>query len=342
MPKRLKTFGTALPPIMAKPTAQTVSYDVTVLPVTLIVPGRYQPRSELDNATLADLADTIRADGLIQPIVVRPIGGGRYELVAGERRWRACGLAGLDEIPAIIRELDDQQAATQALIENLQRENLNPIDEGRALKRLVDEFAMTHQEVAAAVGRSRVAVSNLIRLLDLEQNVQKMLIVGRLEMGHGRALLSLAGPGQVDVAKWAAEGRWSVRKTELAVRIYSLDLEPGVKKMVVDGQLEMDHAQALKSLDGVGQVEVAKRAAEGGWSVRKTERMVRTHGEDSNVQASVTPPADLHLLPVSWRERVRVIRTTRFGTELRLSQLTDAELEAILDSLATLDHERPE
>jgi len=172
------------------------------LPVDLLQRGQYQPRHEMDPASLEELASSIRAQGVVQPIVVRPLGAtGRYEIVAGERRWRAAQMAGLHDIPAVIREVSDQTAMCLALIENIQRENLNPLEEAQALARLLKEFKMTHEAVAEAVGRSRSAVSNLIRLLDLASEVKKYLDSGQLEMGHGRALLALPGDQQVVAAK---------------------------------------------------------------------------------------------------------------------------------------------
>ena len=172
------------------------------LPVDLIKPGKYQPRQDFDQEALNELADSIRAQGVVQPIVVRPVGEGKeYEIIAGERRWRATQLAGLHEIPAVIREVPDQAAIAMALIENIQREDLNPLEEARALERLIDEFDMTHQQVSEAVGRSRTAVTNLLRLLDLTPEVKEMLEHAQLDMGHGRALLALDGAQQIHAAR---------------------------------------------------------------------------------------------------------------------------------------------
>jgi len=167
---------------------------------------------------LQELADSIRAQGVVQPIVVRPIGGGKYEIIAGERRWRASQLAGLHEIPAVVRDVPDSAAIAIALIENIQRENLNPIEEARALQRLLNEFDMTHQQAAEAVGRSRASVSNLLRLQELNDDVQQMLVKGELEMGHGRALLGLRGTAQSAAAAKVAKQGLSVRETEQMVR----------------------------------------------------------------------------------------------------------------------------
>lgn len=188
------------------------------LPVDLIQRGRYQPRRQINAERLQELTDSIKAQGVVQPIVVRPVEQGRYELVAGERRWRAAQSAGLHEIPAVIREVSDQVAMCLGLIENIQRENLNPIEEARALERLLKEFEMTHEGVAEAVGRSRAAVSNLLRLLELRPEVREMVENGELEMGHARALLGLDKALQLDAARKVVSRGLSVRVTEQLVR----------------------------------------------------------------------------------------------------------------------------
>ncbi len=188
------------------------------LAVDLMQRGKYQPRVDMHNDSLQELADSIRAQGVVQPIVVRPIGEGRYEIIAGERRWRASQIAGLHEIPAVVRDVPDSAAVAIALIENIQRENLNPIEEARALQRLLNEFEMTHQQAAEAVGRSRASVSNLLRLQELNEEVQQMMIRGELEMGHGRALLGLRGAAQLAAAAKVAQKGLSVRETEQMVR----------------------------------------------------------------------------------------------------------------------------
>jgi ParB family chromosome partitioning protein len=188
------------------------------LPVDIIQRGKYQPRVDMHQESLQDLADSIGEQGVVQPIVVRAIGAGRYEIIAGERRWRAAQLAGLHEIPAVVREVDDRGAIAIALIENIQRENLNPMEEARALKRLVDEFEVTHEEAAHAVGRSRAAVSNLLRLLDLEETVKEMVERRELEMGHARALLALSGRRQIEAARQVVARGLTVRATEGLVK----------------------------------------------------------------------------------------------------------------------------
>jgi ParB family transcriptional regulator, chromosome partitioning protein len=188
------------------------------LPVGDLQPGKYQPRTQMDPASLDELAASIRAQGLMQPILVRPISVDRYEIIAGERRWRAAQLAGLKEVPTLIREIPDDAALAMALIENIQRENLNPLEEALGLQRLVDEFAMTHQQAADAVGRSRPAASNLLRLLQLAQPVQDMLMAGEIDMGHARALLPLSSVLQVQLAQRIAQKGLSVREAERLVQ----------------------------------------------------------------------------------------------------------------------------
>jgi ParB family chromosome partitioning protein len=188
------------------------------LPVGSLRPGKYQPRTRMDEASLQELADSIRARGVIQPIVVRPVGEDRYEILAGERRWRAAKLAGLERIPAVVREVPDEAALGIGLIENIQREDLNPIEEASGLKRLIDEFKLTHEEVARAIGRSRVGVTNLLRLLELAPAVQAMVQDGRIDMGHARALLALSKARQVELAQTIAHQGLSVREAERLVQ----------------------------------------------------------------------------------------------------------------------------
>ncbi len=193
------------------------------IPVDLLQRGRYQPRSDMREETIAQLADSIRAQGLVQPIVVRPLQAhgseAHFEIVAGERRWRAAQLAGLHSIPAIVRDIPDEAAVAVALIENIQREDLNPLEEARALRQLVEEFGMSHAQAAEAVGRSRVAVSNLLRLLDLPAQIKAMLERRDFGMGHARALLAVDGiEAQMDIARRILKEGWSVRETERAIQ----------------------------------------------------------------------------------------------------------------------------
>jgi ParB family chromosome partitioning protein len=188
------------------------------LPVELIQRGKYQPRRDMHPEALEELAESIKVQGVMQPIVVRGIGDGRYEIIAGERRWRATQIAGLDRIPAVIRDVPDEAAIAMALIENIQRENLNPIEEAVALKRLQDEFELTHAEVAQAVGKSRTTVTNLLRLIALNEEVKTLLEHGDLEMGHARALLTLEPQQQKEIARQVVAKGLSVRQTEALVR----------------------------------------------------------------------------------------------------------------------------
>jgi len=192
--------------------------ELREVPIDLIQRGRFQPRRDMDPAALQELADSIRQQGVMQPVVVRPIAEGRFELIAGERRWRATQMAELDRIPAIIRDVPDDAAIAMALIENIQRENLNPIEEAFALQRLQDEFGLTQAQVAEAVGKSRTTITNLLRLISLSEDVRVMLEHGDLEMGHGRAMLTLQPEQQMQVARQVVAKSLSVRQTEALVR----------------------------------------------------------------------------------------------------------------------------
>ena len=197
---------------------QSVDSALKELPVDLIQRGKYQPRKDIDPESLQELADSISAQGVMQPIVVRPISDRKYEIIAGERRWRATQLAGLDSIPAMVREVSDQTAIAMALIENIQREDLNPIEEAASLQRLQQEFELTQQEVATAVGKSRSTVANLLRLMSLREDVRRLVEHGDLEMGHARALLGLDGLDQSEAARSVVAKGLSVRQTEALVR----------------------------------------------------------------------------------------------------------------------------
>jgi len=230
-----KRLGRGLDALLSKPAARpaarptaaddgpTAGDTLRQLPVELLQRGQYQPRVDMRQDSLEDLASSIKAQGVVQPIVARPISGKgkeqRYEIVAGERRWRAAQLAGLAEIPAVVREIPDEAAIAMALIENIQRENLNPLEEARALDRLIREFDLTHAEAAKAVGRSRASVSNLLRLRDLSDKVKPLLEDRQLEMGHARALLAILSPTQqLDAARQVVKKGLSVRETERLVR----------------------------------------------------------------------------------------------------------------------------
>lgn len=214
-------LGGAKPSTAAEETASAKHEAPRKLLVTDMQPGKYQPRTRMDQASLNELASSIAAQGLVQPIIVRPLGAGAatpYEIIAGERRWRASQIAGLKEVPVHVHHIADEAALAMALIENIQREDLNPLEEAQGLRRLIDEFQLTHQEAAEAVGRSRSAASNLLRLLELALPVQDLLMHGRLDMGHARALLALTGSDQIAVAQQVVLKTLSVRDTEELVR----------------------------------------------------------------------------------------------------------------------------
>jgi len=220
-PAPVKQAPVAATPAPAAEPEAPVGDGLTYLSVDILQRGEYQPRQDMRNEALEELADSIRTQGLIQPISVRPLKGeaGKYEIIAGERRWRAAKLAGLDEIPVIVRDIPDNAAVAVALIENIQREDLNPLEEALALKRLIDEFEITHQKAAEAVGKSRAAVSNLLRLLDLDAGVRELVRNRELDMGHARALLGLSDKfKQSQAARNVVDRGLSVRETEALVR----------------------------------------------------------------------------------------------------------------------------
>ena len=190
---------------------------LATLAIDKVRPGRYQPRTKMDTESLNELAASIKAQGLMQPILVRPAGADRYEIIAGERRWRAARIAGLAELPVVVRDVPDQAALAMALVENIQREDLNPLEEAQGVQRLVSEFKLTHQEAADGIGRSRAATTNLLRLLNLTQPVQQLVFDEELDMGHARALLGLEGALQIDIARKVAGKGLSVRETEQLV-----------------------------------------------------------------------------------------------------------------------------
>lgn len=218
---KLKGLGRGLDALLAGNEAQNREQQRS-LPVGSLQPGKYQPRTQMDATSLEELAASIRAQGLMQPILVRPVGDrlgdDRFEIIAGERRWRAAQIAGLAEVPTLIRDIPDESALAMALIENIQRENLNPLEEAHGLQRLIDEFSMTHQQAADAVGRSRPAASNLLRLLQLAAPVQDLLMRGEIDMGHARALLPLAGVLQIQLAQRVVQKGLSVREAERLVQ----------------------------------------------------------------------------------------------------------------------------
>ena len=214
----MKGLGRGLDALLARDEEAGGGDTLKTVKLEELQPGKYQPRTRMDQASLEDLARSLKSQGVMQPILARTLGKGRYEIIAGERRWRAAKLAGLREVPVVIREVPDSAALAMALIENIQRENLNPLEEAAGIHRLINEFKMTHLEAAEAVGRSRAATTNLLRLLNLPQSVQALLYDGKIDMGHARALLALEGRRQEDVAKRVAERGLSVRETEKAVQ----------------------------------------------------------------------------------------------------------------------------
>ncbi len=240
---------------------ESLDHSLQHFPLDMIQPGKYQPRIDMAEDSLEDLADSIRSQGVVQPIVVRSIDGGHYEIIAGERRWRASKLAGLDTIPAIVREVSDRSAIAMALIENIQRENLNPMEEANALHRLREEFNLTHQEAAEAVGRSRASVSNLLRLRNLNEDVKRLLENGDLEMGHARALLALEDQAQSKAASDIVEKGLSVRETEQLIRRLS---KPTKEKSHQSDALleELDNIEKL-IVDKLGKRFVLKHSASG-------------------------------------------------------------------------------
>ncbi|MGC3981130.1 MAG: ParB/RepB/Spo0J family partition protein [Steroidobacteraceae bacterium] len=265
MVTKRSTLGRGLGALLGQPAAAATDNspaavpqdeELAKLPIDLLQRGKYQPRIDMHQETLQELADSIKVQGIIQPIVVRPLGDSipgqplRYEIIAGERRWRAAQLAGLHEVPAVIRRVPDEAAVAMALIENIQRENLNPLEEARALDRLIKEFDMTHQTAGDAVGRSRTAVSNLLRLLELPDEVKNLVEKRELEMGHARAILGLSGARrQVDVAKQVVQKGLSVRETEALVRrMEKNEAEPAAQPPKPDPnikKLETDLAEKL-------------------------------------------------------------------------------------------------
>lgn len=217
-PPKLKGLGRGLDALLAGNTGESGnSGELRTLDVDLLQPGKYQPRTRMDPGSLEELAESIKSQGIMQPIIVRSVGGGRFEIIAGERRWRAAQLAGLSEVPTLVRDIPDDAALAMSLIENIQREDLNPLEEAAGVQRLIDEFGMTHEQAANAIGRSRSATTNLLRLLQLAEPVQEQLVTGDLDMGHARALLSLPKADQIAFANRVVAQGLTVRDTEKLV-----------------------------------------------------------------------------------------------------------------------------
>lgn len=243
-----------------KTVTEPVSNGLAEIPVEWIQPGKYQPRRIIDDEALQELAASIRAQGVMQPIVLRSVGENRYEIIAGERRWRATQLAGLDKIPSVIKEVNDEAAVAMSLIENIQREDLNPMEEALALQRLIEEFDLTHQQVAEAVGKSRAAVSNFLRLINLAPEVTQMLVHGDIEMGHARALLSLTNDQQGKLAREIASSGLNVRQAEALVR----KLTSGEKPLSQAKKVDSDTKQLENRLSSnLGQPVEIKHTIKG-------------------------------------------------------------------------------
>lgn len=262
MMAKVKGLGRGLDALLAGSEESTNSSEgLLTLPVNQLQPGKYQPRTHMDQASLESLADSIREQGIMQPIIVREIGASRYEIIAGERRWRASQLAGLSEVPVIVREIPDEAALAMALIENIQRENLNPIEEANGIKRLIDEFSMTHELAAKAVGRSRSAVTNLLRLQQLHPVVQEMLMQAKLDMGHARALLGLEGAKQIAAAEQIAQGQLSVRAAEQLVKKQATTPSSRTSKPTVDRDVQRLQDTLAEALGAGVTIEAGKNGA---------------------------------------------------------------------------------
>ena len=211
---KIRGLGRGLDALLSKDDEGKTGEQLNTLLIEQIQTGKYQPRTRMDMESLAELAESIKAQGVMQPILVRPLAQGRYEMIAGERRWRAAQMAGLTHVPALVRQVPDESALAMALIENIQREDLNPLEEATGIQRLIVEFKMTHQNAAEAVGRSRSGVTNLLRLINLAAPVQQLLLQGKIDMGHARALLGLSAAKQIQLANLVAQKGLSVRQTE--------------------------------------------------------------------------------------------------------------------------------
>jgi ParB family transcriptional regulator, chromosome partitioning protein len=265
--KRPKGLGMGLEALLGPKVSESgpsASQQPSSLRLGQIKPGRYQPRTRMDESSLAELAQSIKSQGLMQPVLVRPVGAGSYEIIAGERRVRAAALAGMEDVPVLVRDVPDEAAAVMALVENIQREDLNPLEEAQGLQRLIDEFRLTHDQAAQAVGRSRSAASNLMRLLNLADPVQQLLMAGDIEMGHARALLSLRGAEQILCANEIVAKRLSVRETERLVTKRS-DSTPAARKRSQAAEKSRDilriEEQLADRLTAPVQIRLKRRGA---------------------------------------------------------------------------------
>ncbi|PPC96852.1 ParB/RepB/Spo0J family partition protein [Methylotenera mobilis] len=267
---KLKGLGRGLDALLAGDMGSVGEADsLMMLKVDQLRPGKYQPRSYMDEAALKTLADSIKAQGIMQPILVRQLADEQYEIIAGERRWRASQRAGLAEVPVLVREIADESALAMALIENIQRENLNPLEEAQGIKRLIDEFSMTHEKAAESVGRSRVAVSNLLRLLTLSGAVQDMLMHGKLDMGHARALVGLEGAQQVMLAEQIVHNRLSVREAEALVKKLGEQTDMPASKSTQAPKEDQDVLRLQERLSGTLGASVSIKANSNGAGVLK-------------------------------------------------------------------------
>ena len=260
---KLNGLGRGLDALLAGDDESQASQQggLQTLAINQLQPGKYQPRTHMDQASLESLADSIREQGIMQPIIVREVGANRYEIIAGERRWRASQLAGLSEVPVIVREIPDEAALAMALIENIQRENLNPIEEANGIKRLIDEFSMTHELAAKAVGRSRSAVTNLLRLQNLHAVVQELLMQSKLDMGHARALLMLEGAQQIAAANEIVQNQLSVRAAEQLVKKLSTSTKPKATAAAVDRDVLRLQETLSENLGANVTIESSKNGA---------------------------------------------------------------------------------
>ena len=257
-----KGLGRGLDALLAGDMGSVGDADaLRMLKVDQLQPGKYQPRSHMDQAALQTLADSIKSQGIMQPIITRKIAGDRYEIIAGERRWRASQLAGLKEVPVIVRDIPDESALAMALIENIQRENLNPLEESTGIKRLIDEFGMTHETAAQAVGRSRSAVTNLLRLQNLHVQVQEKLINGLLDMGHARALLSLNEAAQITAAEQIVQKGLSVRDAEKLVKTIGSQVSAPPKVKKPDQDVQRLQEEIAESLGADVKIETSAKGA---------------------------------------------------------------------------------
>jgi len=268
--KKPKGLGMGLEALLGPKVSETgpsAAQQPSSLRIGQLKPGRYQPRTRMDEGSLAELAQSIKTQGLMQPVLVRPLGAGSYEIIAGERRVRAAGMAGVEDVPVLVRDVPDEAAAVMSLVENIQREDLNPLEEAQGLQRLIDEFRLTHDQAAQAVGRSRSAASNLMRLLNLTDPVQKFLLDGRIEMGHARALLALAAAEQILCANEIVAKRLSVRETERLVAKRSEGRTAGIKRPQAaekSREILRIEEQLADRLTAPVQIRLKRRGAEGG------------------------------------------------------------------------------